>query len=346
MINNDDAFLASISHNLLMVEDVIRRRNDQLGLGTDGKFLPAAEAAIRHTFKIMDSNQSGDVDWDEVAVEMKNSATEHQRDAVANVMLHNTIRSLMSVSSGDSVTEDDFVNLLAKKARGQLGASAAVKEAAQRHYAVVGRLLLVDRTKEGQNIASTEGFTSVLESQNISTLLAEDEEEEETAAQLLGKFLGPAAVIPCHGQYLKLSAVCKRIVYKPEFGLFIMALIILVGVIEGYATYEWEDVKHVRAMANSTATGQEEILPTESAYDKSVALIDTVVLFIFVLEMVMKICAEGAQPWKYWLGPSPPEENSEESGDDYKIPKHDGRGEPVMDAMGAEGTDERAVGHT
>jgi hypothetical protein len=101
--------------------------------------------------------------------------------------------------------------------------------------------------------------------------------------------------------------------------------IAIAKILAGYATYEWETVKHARAVANSTDTDQEEMLPSESAHDSTATLIDNVVLFIFVLEMAMKICAEGTQPWLYWLGPTLPEENSEESEDDYEIPKHDGR---------------------
>jgi hypothetical protein len=303
---NDDAFLSTITHNLMAIESAIRVRNEQLGLSNTGDFTAEADKDIRSGFKAMDENNSGDVDWDEVATTLEGNAARGSyknthNTQVDDVMLHNTIRILLSNSKtdGNSVDEEDWVKLLAKKARGELGASAGAKEAAQRHHAVVGMLLRVDQKQAGE-LGSNALFTSLLKNQNISTDLIEEEEEKEEDASInpFNFLKQPTFVVPCCSHYLQLAKMSQWVVHRPEFGAFIMCCIIMIGCMEAANTYQ-EDEPLLKAREAS-------LLISENTKVSWADVLDDVMLCVFVMEMLMKIVAEGDRPWAYWFGPTEP----------------------------------------
>lgn len=75
-----------------------------------------------------------------------------------------------------------------------------------------------------------------------------------------------------------MQATLKKIADAPLFVNFVTGVIILAGLIVGAETY-----------------------PVFAAEHHSVlAILDTVVLWIFVLEIVVKMGAEGAKPWRYF----------------------------------------------
>ena len=75
-----------------------------------------------------------------------------------------------------------------------------------------------------------------------------------------------------------MSLICKRIAEANWFSIFIFGVIIAAGVVVGMQTYtEFEARHHV-------------LLST----------LDTIILGIFVIEVLIKIIAEGKTPWKYF----------------------------------------------
>ena len=76
-------------------------------------------------------------------------------------------------------------------------------------------------------------------------------------------------------------SICKNIAEAKWFSTFIFGVIIMAGVVVGAQTYKEFEAKH---------------------HDLLTAL-DTIILGIFVLEVVIKIIAEGRQPWRYFTDP-------------------------------------------
>ena len=75
-----------------------------------------------------------------------------------------------------------------------------------------------------------------------------------------------------------MSLICKRIAEANWFSTFIFGVIIAAGVVVGMQTYtEFEARHHV-------------LLST----------LDPIILGIFVMEVLIKIIAEGEPPWKYF----------------------------------------------
>ena len=67
--------------------------------------------------------------------------------------------------------------------------------------------------------------------------------------------------------------------WEPQFSFLVIGAIIVAGVLVGVSTY-----------------------PTLECADWNVAL-DVVVTVIFIIEVFVKLAAEGMAPWKYWTGP-------------------------------------------
>ena len=75
-----------------------------------------------------------------------------------------------------------------------------------------------------------------------------------------------------------MSLICKRIAEANWFSTFIFGVIIAAGVVVGMQTYtEFEARHHV-------------LLST----------LDTIILGIFVMDVLVMIIAEGKTPWKYF----------------------------------------------
>ena len=75
--------------------------------------------------------------------------------------------------------------------------------------------------------------------------------------------------------------VCQRIAAAPAFQNFILGIILLAGVVVGMQTYEDFEAEHHDLLT----------------------LLDRIILGIFVLEVVIKIIAEGKTPWNYFKDP-------------------------------------------
>lgn len=78
-----------------------------------------------------------------------------------------------------------------------------------------------------------------------------------------------------------MTELFKRIATDPRFSNFITTIIILAGIVVGLETHppireHFEDVMHV---------------------------IDQLILFIFVVEIIIKVGAEGRRPWRYFTDP-------------------------------------------
>lgn len=74
---------------------------------------------------------------------------------------------------------------------------------------------------------------------------------------------------------------CQRIANAPAFQNFILAVILVAGVVVGMQTYKEFEAEH------------HDILH----------LIDKLILGIFILEVVIKIVAQGKRPWEYFKDP-------------------------------------------
>ena len=74
---------------------------------------------------------------------------------------------------------------------------------------------------------------------------------------------------------------CQRIANAPAFHNFILGVILLAGVVVGIQTYKDFEAEHHDLLS----------------------LVDRIILGIFVLEVVIKIMAEGKTPWNYFKDP-------------------------------------------
>lgn len=78
-----------------------------------------------------------------------------------------------------------------------------------------------------------------------------------------------------------MSSFLKGIAGSPRFQNFITGVILLAGVVVGIETYP----------------------SVVDAYGTALHLLDKVILAIFVVEVVVKMGAEGHRPWRYFLDP-------------------------------------------
>jgi voltage-gated sodium channel len=83
--------------------------------------------------------------------------------------------------------------------------------------------------------------------------------------------------------YMKFAEMCHKIAASAAFNRFILALILLSGVLIGMETYPRFDVH--------TEIGQ------------VLQVLQTIILWLFVAEAVIKMCAFGTKPWKYFQNP-------------------------------------------
>ncbi|ETL83850.1 hypothetical protein F442_16867 [Phytophthora nicotianae P10297] len=82
------------------------------------------------------------------------------------------------------------------------------------------------------------------------------------------------------GAYLKVSGVATKIVEHPKFSLFVTCVIILAGMMVGLQTST-----EVVDVLGALLTG-----------------LDTAILTVFTAEVILKILAEGLEPWNYFRG--------------------------------------------
>ena len=78
-----------------------------------------------------------------------------------------------------------------------------------------------------------------------------------------------------------MSAICKTIVEAKLFNNFILGVILLAGVVVGCQTYP----------------------ELEEQYGNLLTGLDRFILGIFVVEIILKMCAQGSQPWNYFKDP-------------------------------------------
>ena len=95
----------------------------------------------------------------------------------------------------------------------------------------------------------------------------------------------------CLRSYVLFTNRMNRFVQGDAFSGFIIAVIVLAGVLVGVQTYDlapYPDLSHYTLQPST------------------IALLDGVdvgILTIFVLEALVKIVAEGLEPWRYFVGP-------------------------------------------
>ncbi|GMF19114.1 unnamed protein product [Phytophthora lilii] len=80
------------------------------------------------------------------------------------------------------------------------------------------------------------------------------------------------------GAYLKLAGVATKVVEHPKFSLFVTGVIILAGLMVGLQTSQ-EVIDVLGAVLNA---------------------LDTAILVVFTAEVILKIIAEGLEPWQYF----------------------------------------------
>eukprot|EP00192_Tetraselmis_astigmatica_P004077 CAMPEP_0117665410 /NCGR_PEP_ID=MMETSP0804-20121206/9793_1 /TAXON_ID=1074897 /ORGANISM="Tetraselmis astigmatica, Strain CCMP880" /LENGTH=484 /DNA_ID=CAMNT_0005472817 /DNA_START=480 /DNA_END=1931 /DNA_ORIENTATION=+ len=103
-------------------------------------------------------------------------------------------------------------------------------------------------------------------------------------------------------RWLKVSFGCQLISQSPPFNNFITAVIVLASALVGIQTYE----------AMEYIPGRETNTPISKVWN----LMDEVVLYIFLAEVLVKIMAEGLRPWRYFG-----QHNAQASGEDSQSSK-------------------------
>jgi voltage-gated sodium channel len=88
-------------------------------------------------------------------------------------------------------------------------------------------------------------------------------------------------------QFNKITETCKKIVASPSFNQFVLAIIVLSGVLIGMETYPQFDAHR----------------PEGRPIGKWLLLLQDIILWLFVAEAVIKILACGSKPWKYFENP-------------------------------------------
>lgn len=78
-----------------------------------------------------------------------------------------------------------------------------------------------------------------------------------------------------------MTKLFKRIATDPRFSNFITAIIIMAGIVVGLETHR----------------------PIREHFEGILHFIDQLILFIFVVEIIIKVGAEGRRPWRYFLDP-------------------------------------------
>mmetsp|Transcript_103837 Transcript_103837/g.298925 ORF Transcript_103837/g.298925 Transcript_103837/m.298925 type:complete len:228 (+) Transcript_103837:348-1031(+) len=115
---------------------------------------------------------------------------------------------------------------------------------------------------------------------------AEDEEKKGTDE---GHHQIPPGLVaenyPSCSGYIQIAKRAHDLTLSDNFNLFIIGCICLAGVLVGIQTYddnEWVPMK-------------------DRSFFVFLEGVDIVILIIFSLEVILKIFAEGAKPWRYWV---------------------------------------------
>jgi hypothetical protein len=289
LIDDDEAFLSEVAKRLSRLQKFVMDHTNEMGLDKDTrKFTPDAEARLREAFKGLDTDGSGTLSWQEVDKGVRRAAT--KEDQIDMIALSNTVGIMSAMDGGKEVDEDSFVDVLQRKARSEIGPSAQVLHVIYRHMKKIDTCMgLQDHAIE--EFESNQNFTELLKSRNISTHLVEDDEDTmHGALELIPVFGGVAGglarglsrhaqnlELPTLGVYRDFALICKRIAYSNSFADFIAVCIFVVGGVEAASTYH-------------------DKIP------KELEMVNYVLLVIFMIEMLLKIFAEGSQPWRYWTG--------------------------------------------
>ena len=94
--------------------------------------------------------------------------------------------------------------------------------------------------------------------------------------------------------YLKFSRKVEALTLSDSFKVFIILVILAAGILVGLQTYGCSD--EVKQEARYSCY-------TELHENATIELIDTVILIVFILEAILKMMAEGFEPWRYFTGP-------------------------------------------
>lgn len=78
-----------------------------------------------------------------------------------------------------------------------------------------------------------------------------------------------------------MTELFRRIAHDPRFSNFITAIILIAGVVVGLETHA----------------------PIVEHYHGILHILDQIILFIFIVEIVIKVGAEGRRPWRYFFDP-------------------------------------------
>eukprot|EP00935_MAST-01C_sp_MAST-1C-sp1_P000779 g779.t1 len=298
LIDDDEAFLSDIAQRLNGIQQLIADHSSKLGLDSSTRdFTPDAERRLREAFNIMDADGSGELCWTEVDTGVRDAMSKHDR--VDMIALRNTLNIMKAHDHRKAVTEDHFIAMLRKKARMEIGPATSLLVHINRQMKKMDDHLGISTHADASEHAAAgptnHRFVKLLQERNIDTQLVDPEDAaDEFGAALekgLGKFVGGFAgglakgmlkqtetlELPTLGIYVRFALTCKQAAYSDAFSNAIGVCIVVVGVVEAVSTYY-------------------ETVPA------GLAIVNYVLLSVFCFEMLLKIFAEGAQPWRYWTG--------------------------------------------
>jgi hypothetical protein len=282
LIGDDEAFLSEVSRQLSVLQAFVLDHMEKVGVDkTTRKFTPEAEASLRHAFTLLDKDGGGTLTREEIVQGVRSAAT--KADKVDMISLSNSVRVIVDVDHEEGIDEDTFIEMLQKKVRGEIGPSASLFQLIYRRIKRIDTCLGISAHHK-MEFKSNDGFTALLKRRNIDTHLAEDEDDD--MLQNIPLFGGLARAVmqqadaihlPTLGVYRVFAQNCKRVAYSHAFADVIALCIFVVGGVEAASTYHDE-------------------IP------KDLEIANYVLLAIFTLEMLLKVFAEGNQPWRYWTG--------------------------------------------
>jgi hypothetical protein len=306
LIDDDVAFMSAVSQRLAALQKFIREHYVSIGLDPDTrKLTPKAVASLRRAFEILDEDDSGQLSWKEVEDGVQRAAMHAKGDPVDVIALSNTVR-VIGTSAGDEITEDDFVNKLQDKACGETGPSSGLWRPIYRHFKRIDAYLGLSARPEDELDCGNDRYERLLRSQNINTDLAEGADgfadgylDDIPMLHAAGKLsrglmknldsMTEDMEIPVLGVYHWFALVCKRIAYSSIFFTWMGMTVLCMAIVEMALTYYQGDGVDIPSGLN---------------------IVGDILLVVFVVEVVMKVCAEGGQPWRYFTGyPRPKKKN-------------------------------------
>jgi hypothetical protein len=174
LIHDDEAFLLEVSQRLDSLQNFVTERTKKMGLdpASDSRsFTAEAEEALRGAFRMLDTNDSGTLSWDELENGVKEKATAEGIDMVS---LSNTFSSIESKFTEEEFQEDHFVQVMREKANLKIDQFNGLLHTIYRHVQRLG--LHMDLEAHAVDHPGVhKRFTKLLESQTIDASSVEDE---------------------------------------------------------------------------------------------------------------------------------------------------------------------------